>query len=433
MRRTERTDRTAVIAILAVLAVPATVAACSDILGFKELTLASGGDATTDSPVQTVEAGVDAGTVEAGRDAGVDAPSVCTPGDYRIPARPLVDDGTPSVPQFILALESADFGAGSDAGGAAPPPGLDLDCVDTCPAPSSCAPPGSTTPCDSLGGRDIAANQLLTFLGMYETSFQPQALNSDIERGEFGLVLRIGEYNGGANDTQVDVEFFPSSGTVRDALGHPATPRYDGKDVWTTTSAALAGGTAGNTQLPSLFIDRFAYVSNHVLVTNLANTPVPANSDSSAPPPFPLLVLPNVGNDNPIVFHIHYLLGSATLVADDAGVWHAQNGNLGGRWPTVDILRGIAPLTDSIFGGNVCGTDTTFNALAGYLCPAADIATNPANDNLVAAAACDALSFGVAFKGGPAKLATTPYDPPLVPPDCPDAWAPACCGPNLCP
>jgi hypothetical protein len=338
------------------------------------------------------------------------------------------------VPKFTLALEFADFGLGADAGGSAIPPGLDLDCVWTCPGQSSCTQPsGSTPPCDTDGGRDIVANGLLSFLGQFESNFTAQSLNADIRAGQFGLLVRISEYNGGANDTQVNVEFFPSAGTVRDGLGRPSPPRYDGTDIWTTTSAALPGGSAGSTQLPGLFIDRSAYVNNHVLVVNLANTPPPTGWDSSTPPPFPFLVMPGIGNDNPIVFHLQNVLGAVTLVSDDAGAWRARNGNLGGRWPTVEIVRGVAPLTDNIFGGNLCGTDTTFNTLAGYVCASADIATNAANDNRVPAAPCDALSFGLGFQAGPAQLAQTPYDPPVIPPSCPDAWAPSCCGPNLCP
>jgi hypothetical protein len=266
---------------------------------------------------------------------------------------------------------------------------------------------------------------------MYETNFQPQSLNGDIARGHFGLVFRIGEYNGGANDQQVDVEFFPSSGTVRDSFGNNVQPKYDGTDVWTTTSAALNGGDAGTSLLPSLFIDRTAYVSNYVLVANLAHTP--PFPGQSTPPPFPLLVMPSAGNDNPVVFDLQYVLGTMKLVSDDAGAWHAQNGNLGGRWATRDILRSVSSLNDSVFGGWVCGSDTIFQVLVKYVCPAADIASIATNDNLVPPASCDALSFGIGFQAGPAQLAPAAFDPPSIPNNCPDAWAPACCDGGLCP
>ena len=342
--------------------------------------------------------------------------SVCTPGDYTVPGPPNLDepgDGAPPMTRIVLAIEKANFGETADPdAGFLTPPGLDLDCVDTCfqGTASSCVPPNAAAPpCDGVGGRDTRANNLFNYLAEVEPGLGASVVDSDVGSGKFGVVFRIDNYQGGPNQEQVVVEAFPSAGTVEQVGdAYEYTPaKHDGTDLWSYTSSA--GTTAGF----STFLDMYAYVTDGVLVFHF--------------PTFPLLLLPDVGgNMNPLSFDLVDVVGSVTLVEDASGQWHGINGNVAGRWAATDALKGASTLSDNIedIGDSICGCDAIYRTYWGFICGNVDIATNASSDNT--GAPCDALSFGFGFTLGPANLTTDPVDPSIVPPDCPAGWAPSC-------
>jgi hypothetical protein len=338
----------------------------------------------------------------------------CTPGDFTVPPRPGHDDpGDAIAPARItLAIDYANFGTGPDPeAGIGIDPGIDLDCVNTCfedSGPSSCTPPDPTKPpCDDPGGRDIRANYLLVRLMGVEDALTAPYINRDIQAGKYGVVLRIQGYTGGPNQSIIPVvaELFPSPGTV-DAMGNPSPALHDGNDIWEFTSQA-GSVSAGY----SAFRDNNAYVANGVLVFHI--------------PKFPLLLRPDVGgNANPVVFNLTDLVGEVTLTQGADGQWRGTNGNIAGRWSANEALLGVSTLEDSFFGGSICGTDPLFAMYKSFVCPNLDIAASASNDGK--GVPCNAMSFGFGFTAGPAQLATLPEDPPVVPPDCPDGWAPTC-------
>jgi hypothetical protein len=400
--------RRGVVAAFCGLAIPAAAAACSSVLGFKDLYLTST-DATTDVSPDAVRPPMDAAT-DAGRESGP-SPSVCTPGDNSVPPNPMRNEPSPdgAPPKLVLALNTANFAPTALAD--ASPPGLDLDCVWTCfddSGPSSCVPPNpAQLPCDEPGGRDLRANTLFPILGAFDTNLSPAELNGDVQSGDFGVLIRIVGYNGGAYQSPVLVELFPSSGTLRDGVGTPTTPRLDGTDLWETVTQAVADS---DPSLPGLFYDQNAYVTNGVLVFNIAN--------------FPLLLLPDVGtNKNPAFFNLQGIVGSVTLTQDDGGLWHGVNGNVAGRWPVSEALKGVSTLTDRANGASLCGCDCLYVYYKDYVCPNLDIASVQADDNKQLP--CDALSFSIGFTAVQAQLDSI-YDPPVEAGDCPDAWAPTC-------
>jgi hypothetical protein len=301
---------------LAALMLPGALIACSSIFGFQDLTLLDAGpDVSAEGAAN--DARVDSTTPEAAADAGPpDAPSEASPEGGCVhavpPGLPATDDtpdGGDSGVDIVFALDTLDLGQNA-AGQFDPnhPLGFDLDGVCTCIDDGGPSCTSSTLTCDTAGGRDEAANQILAILGAEDNHLSQAGLQARIASGAFGLLLHVHSYNGLSNDRSVVVEYFPSPGSQ----GPPST---DGGTAWNVTPESVLGGSAG--QWVSIYQDLHAYVNDHVLVSHL---------DA-----FPLLVLPNTGaNDNPITFDLRDIVAQATI-AQSGGTWSLQGGQVGAR------------------------------------------------------------------------------------------------------
>ena len=376
---------------------PGVVLACSDIWGFRDVTLIdAGADAPHDAPPAT-DAGGD--VVEA---RAPDAMPEAAPGCAQAlpPGRPNTDDtpdGGDGGVDIVFAATTLDIGQNSSSAfDPNHPLGFDLDGVCTCfeDAGGSCV--GTTQVCDTAGGRDESANVVLAEIAV-DPYLSQAGLQASLSEGDFGLLLHVHGYNGLANDQSVIVEYFPSGGT----LG--ASP--DAGAAWTVTSGSVFNMTGG--VWVSNYLDGTAYVKDFVLVSQL---------DS-----FPLLVIPKLGNGNPITFDLSSLVVAAPLV-QTGGSWSIQGAQVGARWVTSDALYDMHTIQD-LSGQSLCGSDSTYMTLVSHICDGADIAASP---NLFdAGAPCSALSVGLGFDAVPASMGGK-YDPPVVGIDCPDGWAPSC-------
>jgi hypothetical protein len=401
------------VVITAALTLPAGLLACSGIFGFQQLTLLDAGldasveggaDAQVDS---SLEAAAEAATPDTGIDAAPEAAMEAGCVHAVPPGLPTTDD-TPDAGDggvdIVFALDTLDLGQNA-AGQFNPndPLGFDLDGVCTCfdDGGPSCA--NAMVTCDTAGGRDEAANQILAVLGAEDSHLSQASLQAQIASGAFGILLHVHGYNGLANDQSVVVEYFPSPGSQ----GPPST---DGGTAWNVTPESVLTGGPG--QWVSIYQDLHAYVNDHVLVSHLAA--------------FAFLVLPDTGgNDNPITFDLRDVVAEATMVSSGGGgggTWSLQNGQMGARWATSDALYSFHTLSDTS-GNSLCGSDLTYQVVSGGICSQADIASSPANDNQ--GLPCDALSIGLGFTASPAQLGDE-LDPLVVPSTCPDNWAPMC-------
>lgn len=387
------------LAIAAVALFPGVALACSDIWGFHDLTLIDAGtDASHDARPM-----MDGGRPDARADTGApDAMPEAAPGCvHAAPPGPPSTDDTPDAGDggvdIVLALSTLDLGQNSaSAFDPNDPLGFDLDGVCTCfqDAGGSCT--GTRQICDTAGGRDESANVVLAALAV-DPSLSQAGLQAGLSVGQFGMLFHIHGYNGLANDQSVIVEYFPSGGTLG---GAP-----DAGAAWTVTSGSVFNGAPG--AWVSNYLDDAAYVNGFVLVSHLAA--------------FPLLIVPNLGNDNPITFNLADIIVAAPLV-QTGGSWSIQGGQVGARWPTSEALYGLHTIQD-LNGQSLCGTDPTYLTLVSYICGGADIAASTAQDD--ASLACSAASFGLGFSAVPATMGGK-YDPPVTGVDCPDGWAPSC-------
>jgi hypothetical protein len=378
-------------------------AACSAVLGFKELTLLPpDGGTDADAPIVLPDAAdaADAGDVveEASPDSSCE--------HVRWPDPPLVDDGA-DASVMLLALKTLDLGVTLDQGD---PIGFDLDGVCTCPGPESCLVPMGADPtlsCDKSGGRDTSANRLLKLIGTLDPGLSQTALQRQVTLGRFGILLHILDYNGLANDTSVYVEIYDSPGTQRGDAGTPLPPAYDGNDVWLVYPDSVL--TPGGNTYVGKYADHNAYVTNHVLVAHID--------------PAPITIRPNVGsNDNPLIFTLSDVHLTGTLTPDGSS-FRIDDGVMGARWPANEALLSFATLTD-LSGNSICGNSSIYQGVASEVCAARDIVASPSGDNMQRP--CDSISMAVGFAATAARFGTPPFDPGIVPGNCPNPWMPTC-------
>ncbi len=309
----------------------------------------------------------DASPNEAGADA--DSCNHAVP-----PPRPVADDPSDGGDiEFITALSNVDFGLDGGIFG------FDLDHVCTCPGPESCVPQTTKQHCDDSQGRDNAGGALIQQFSALTTEFNADKINTNIASGLDSMLLRVRNYNGTANDTQVSLAVFVSTGTTSDA-GTNTPPKHDGNDHWGIDPSSLVG-----TPPPYVAVneDLSAYVTNGVLVASVS---------------FPFGLGQSLG-PNFLRLDGAYLVGVLTKSATG----YSAAGVITGRWDTRNLLTGMQGIKDPLNKGMfLCGTDPTYQGFKTAICAASDVARAASLDN--SNAPCDALSTAVGFRTEPALL-----------------------------
>ena len=362
-----------------VVAAACTALACSSLLGI---------DTLTNLPEST-----DAGD---GGDTGSDGGSGCTP-DHP-PANSGISDDDAGA-DFTFAMST--FGIGLEKT-ATTDIYWDLDNVCTCIDPKAieqCKRPVAADPdtCDLPGGRDATGNRALQLIASAVPKISDQTLAAQIQAGHFGALVSLRGYNGGLNDSRVQVDIVPSYGTVTLQAGKPQVTGdagllvnppvvHDGNDLW---SIEPQFGSLDGTLVSSPFADRNAYVRDGLLVAHFTVLFMVAQFD--------------ITNSNPIVFRITDVVVAAKLEKDDAGSYHLTGGKMGGRVRAADMLRSFNVWTDPLQSSvGMCDGSPTYGAIQAKLCDKLDV-RSPASDD-GKGLPCDALSFGIQFASEPAKV-----------------------------
>lgn len=334
----------------------------------------------------------DAGSGDAGSDAEVDA-RTCTLA--RQPERPGGnDDEAAGALQFAVDAIRIDDGDGLD-GSIAPSHGLDLDLACTCPEPETCNPPPDASPprCDRDGGTDNALARLFAALGgIQPDAFGPDFATKSIRKGAYSMLMSIAGWNRKPNDPKVFASMYVSQGMEGSVDGGGAVPQFDGNDTWTVDPDSLQQGdqNVGEncqknfTACTPKYLDSNAYVRDGVLVAH-GDVPLSFSSDEGT---------------------VTIELTGLTVVAHifengDAADWH-MDGELVGRWSTDKILTSLGRVP--ISGTPLCQTTGFFDIARAQICPAADLARDPADDQK--GKPCEALSAAIHFTATAAKLGT---------------------------
>lgn len=347
-----------------------------------------------------------------GEDAGGDAPGLdasapslpdAAPTLAKVPARPTTEDGTASNLSLTFAASWAGFYPSADAGVtlAKDDVGYDLDGVASCPGPGSCVSASDVDPtatCDGPLGRD---NAFLRMLERLNAASLDNGVANSFQRGRAGLVIRVGRYNGGRNDAEVEVQIFPSLGTqasltdggAPDPDGGATLPRFDGTDFWSVSADSLrnappAGTPCDQGQCDPVGRDTTAYVSDGVLVSKLD---VP-------------LLLADLGPQAFLDIRGGYAI--ARLERGPNGQFTLENGQVIGRLEPESTLKALARADDpfSSNGARICESLLSLNIVRQVACQFLDIAVSPQQDNQ--GAKCTGTSVALLFRAGPARLGT---------------------------
>lgn len=347
----------------------------------------------------------DSGVMEAG-DQDVD---MCAHTHW--PARPAADSVGGSDHQFYMALSYLDFGV-RDAG-MPPTIGFDLDGVCTCPGLDTCKLASSELGiqhCDFPGGVDNAGETLISRFAAYPGFFDQGFINLRIAQGYYGALVRVRQYNGLADDTQVEVSMFTSNGTEGVQSGFPTPPKGDGTDKWTLDPSSLLGATVpdGGQPIPAVAVDVNAYVSGGQLVGNLD---------------VPLTVGAGTGEGTITVdLTGSVIVGTLTPVGSS---FRIDDGVMAGRWEARKLLVALGatydPLAPSL---SLCGSDPVYQGLKKVICQFPDITSNVQDDNKNAP--CDALSFSFSFKSRPATFGSVFAKPDAGLGTCGTQWSDEC-------
>jgi hypothetical protein len=324
-------------------------------------------------------------------DAGEELPAKCGV-TYPDPPVAAVDGG---VYDFTVALRSINFG---DQGPT--PIGLDLDHLCTCHgAGPSCQGPKMI--CDDEQGRDNAAMGLFNALTLVlkAGNFGSTFFSGKADSGEWSLLLRIRNYNGEVNDSQVEVDWYVSTGVSTKGVSKPL---WDGTDKWRISADSLIDSK--DVQQPK-YRDTNAYVSNSMLVASL-----------------PDAELSLAGGTSTMSIHLTGAGVLAKIVPDLMPMsWHLTEGQLVGRWTLKSVFSSIGSYRNNGNGNGICTTDGTYSVAKSFICNSADILGGQGTP----AVPCDALSLGVGFTADLANLgAVNPAAPP-TPSNCPDGGDPS--------
>jgi hypothetical protein len=369
--------------ILAAFAALCGAAACVSLVGL------SGGEALPDAGDARDELHVDAGPVD--------------PCHHHVPPLPpaIPDDPAGDIGALTVAISAVSIRGALDGGAAT---GYDLDGVCTCFADphtahdggSACIPPdgggGGVSLCDEDGGDDVQFAKLLAPYPGYFTG-----------GGTIGgatLLLRITQYNGRANDASVFVGFIPSAGIYditgceRDAGVDAGSPPYEPSgracDTWTVDPANVLPGTTE----PTSFLP--GYVTDHTLVLPASAKPVTLMIGGA---PIPVQSTELTARLVPVDDQLVPL----SPEPDVGTLFRLENGLLGGRVATGDVLRGFA-ISQAVTGtGPLCGPDALFPVLKSkFLCPNADVVSDMTLD--FTDKICDAMSVSVSFRAQPGRM-----------------------------
>jgi hypothetical protein len=326
-------------------------------------------------------------------DAGV--PEHCAFGAAP-PPRPAAQDG-PSLPTLFFSMTSQN-GTGTGA-----LVGVDIDGVCTCDSRdrsvhgglASCKAP-SGNGCDDDGGVDDALALLRETLAPLGT-FLVGDVGRQSECGRLSLIVAVAGYNGLANDPDVQVSIFPSSGIWDphsngevDASADcpldggagpgPFPARHDGTDAWSAGASDIADHDAKS------YLQTRGYVTDqHLVVDARFSDDVVQSVFSSSlvtilSPSLTARIVPLDGGGPP------FALADAALT---------------GRVATEQVLTAIG---NSVLGpglGLACN-DSRYLSVQRKACEIQDLVLPPASD--FKGAGCNALSFVLQFQAEPAQI-----------------------------
>ena len=328
-----------------------------------------------------------------------------------------------SIPEFYLGFTRLRLGETDETGApnrdAWQSFGLDLDGVCTgapsCPATQpSCRTPGPQSTFDGNLCRDNAFGSLVPVAAAVPEigkrfGISESLMNCNIWRGAYNMILKLSQYNGRPDDSNVRADFYISPGTVRPpnfecprADFAESYPLWRASAPWKIDPENLTGPIREMGKLPdSKIADASAYVRGGYLVVNIPGSMLLRLAGDSHG--FRGFAMPSSRN-----------IWTGRLLRDASGRWLINDGLIGGRILGSDLIRSYRQI-------GLCegaGLDGFFHGTVEWIEQSVDVRLDGTVD---ADSPCDAISAGVGFDAaqltpGPEEKAT-----PLV----------ECCAPGV--
>ena len=283
-------------------------------------------------------------------DARDDSQEAQTCGHARPPDPPSVTNAGGDI-EFSVAVNSVDFG---DVTGNPEQIGYDLDFRCTCQGQGDgCKRESWATAdsCDGPDGRDNLTGSFISSIALLFDDFDSEAWTEAVRRGEWGLVLRVRNYNGQPDDDQVTLEWLVTDQYYEDKPDDSYVPAWDGTDTWPIRATSLEDQDGGVYDINKpKFLDEYAYVSDGVMVGSLTETTFQLSADYAV--------------------DLHGAFITANVV-QQGGDWVLENGLLASRWKLNTILAQISRIT--LLGMPVCTNHPAYPSIKSQICAYADI------------------------------------------------------------
>jgi hypothetical protein len=273
-----------------------------------------------------------------------------------------------------------------------------------------CTSQGSGIPFDGLACRDntfgrmedtaVALEGIGKSLGLSNDGF-----NCSLCAGIYNFVIKLSEWNGQPDDSNVRIDFYPSPGLetpsgwicdINAPLGDWKTHTcWTTNDKWTIQSDSFDGTIGADNQLPPAHLnDPSGYVRNGYFVGQL-----PADA---------LLWFPGEAAVRAYPLKIQHGLVVGKLTKNEDGSWHVADGTIAGRAKGSDLIEGFELL-------GFCAGHQYYNTAVFQVNSTLDILATGANSP---EATCDAMSTGIGFTADEASYSLVPAD--VLPlPGCP--------------
>ena len=295
--------------------------------------------------------------------------------------------------------------------------GFDLDglCTgsETCPEDPglnfACKTQGAVPP-DGRYCRDNSFGKLegeaVGLGGGKDFGLSNDGFNCALCRGDYNFLIKISDYNGQANDSNVRIDLYPSPGietkpgwacNLNTAEGAwKANECWTADSKWTIQTKSFEGSIPATGDRPAAVLnDPSAYVRDGYVVGQLPADALFWFPGESAARAFPLKIQAGVFTGR---------------IEQQDGAWAIEDGTIAGRSKVTDMV-------DSFQQIGVCDGHPLFSGINLFLTTGADVL---ANGSVSPEANCDALSIGIGFRAEQASFSRTPVDVtplPGCPPD----------------
>jgi hypothetical protein len=294
--------------------------------------------------------------------------------------------------------------------------GFDLDGL--CTASDGCTTTQFEVPCKSIGAsppdgrscRDNSFGKLESEAVQLQGIGKEFGLNNDgfncaLCRGDYNFVIKISEWNGTDNDSNVRVELFPSPGIKTKPswscdLSAPEgawkkNPCWKATDEWLAQDVGVVGDDPITGK--AVLSDPSAYVRDGYVVGQLPADTAFWFPGESAARAYPLTLQRGV-------FAGHIL--------QKDGKWVIEDGTIAGHAKVTDMIDGFEQL-------GVCSGHPLFSSITFFVNGGADsLATGAVSPD----ATCDAVSVGIGFNAREATIAKTKVAATPLP-GCPNGGA----------